>query len=307
MHMGVRGLIVLSETCDDIESTYRVFIAAKAANDDMDIAEFCDEYFRTLQDFSVEFFRSRVEKWVTEENVNLFNPSPLEVVTRRLCNLSIDLIEFHKWKDIAFYLIAKKAEFHILDDERHGNTCLLEVAVTSVAHAFDAQIIGTRFLEMLDASNVDLAEYLTFELQHHLEGLLAPKVGICIQQRPWYQSPDPRTIKLDIHEEKLFSLSWDWWLDPKEMGFIVCHEFRHFGRAEHFLYSDSRDHEGLFHWPFIYPDWAIDLNRQTNWKGMVLPTYLQQRYDHRWQKKKIKEAKIQGTYKKPKMPGTWID
>ena len=280
--------------------------AAKDDKDDEDIVKFCIEYFLTLQDCSVEVFRSRVEKWVTEENVNLFNPSPLEVVTRRLCNLSIDLIEFHKWKDIAFYLIAKKAEFHILDDERHGNTCLLEVAVTSVAHAFDAQITCTRFLEMLDASNVDLAEYLTFELQHHLEGLLAPEKPIFIKHELlWDESPDPRTIKLDIYEEKPFSLSWDWWLDPKETAFIVCHEFRHFGRAEHFLYSESGYPEGLFHWPFIYPDWAIDLNRLINEEG--IPKRFQQRFDHRWQKKKIKQAKIQGTYKKPKMPGTWID
>jgi len=271
--------------------------------DDKDIAEFCTGYFNTLQDCSVEFFRSRVENWVTEGNVNLFDPSPLEIVTRRLCNLSIDLIEINKWKDVASYLIAKKAKFCKLDEWDKG-TCLLEVAVTSVAHAFDAQIIGTRFLKMLDASNVDLAEYLTFELQHHLEGLLAPEKRFFIKHGLWDESPDPRTIKLDMYEEKPFSLSWDWWLDPKETAFIVCHEFRHFGRAEHFLYSESGYPGGLFYWPFIYPDWTIGL-RWIHEEG--IPKRLQQRFDHRWQKKKIKQAKIQGTYKKPKMPGTWID
>ena len=33
---------------------------------------------------------------------------------------------------------------------------------------------------------------------------------------------------------------------------------------------------------------------------------VQQRSDRRWNKKMIKQAKIQGTYKKPKMPGSWI-
>ncbi len=297
--------MVLEETRGEVESTYRAFIAANAANDDMDIAEFCDEYFCTLLDCSVEIFRSRVEKWVTEKNVNLFYPSPLEVVIRRLCNLSIDLTEFHKWKDIAFYLIAKGAELRMLDDESHANTCLLEVAVTSVAHAFDAQIIGTRFVEMLDASNVDLAEYLTFELQHHLKGLLAPEKQILTL---WGESPDPRTIKLDIYEEKPFSLSWDWWLDPKETGFIVCHEFRYFGRAEHFIHGDSRLPEGLIYWPFIYPNWTVGLDgRWADEEEMALLKRFQQRSNHRWQKKKIKQAKIQGIYKTSKMPGAWID
>jgi hypothetical protein len=287
---------------DEIESTYRLFAAA--ANDDMDLIDFCTGYFVTLQNLSVEDFRSRVEKWVTEDNVNLFNPSPLEIVTRRLCDLSIDPIELHKWKDIAFYLIAKEAKFHELWNPK---SCLLEIAVTSVAHPFDAQTIGTRFLEMLDASNVDLTEYLTFERQHHPEGLLAPKIPIFIRQRPWREPPDPRAIKLYIHEDQPFLLSWDWWVDPKEKAFIVSHEFRHFGRAEHSLYGDYRLPGGLSYWPFIYPNWIFCLDQWANTKDKALLKRFQQRSDHRWQKKMIKQAKAQGTYKKPQMPGTWID
>jgi hypothetical protein len=277
-----------------------------AANDDRDLAKFCKRYFCVLQNLSVEDFRSRVEKWVTEKNVNLFTPSPLEVVTRRICNLSIDPIEFHKWKDIAFYLIAKKAKFHELNSEFEFNfhkTCLLEVAVTSVEHPFDAQTIGTRFLEMLDSSNVDLAEYLTFERQHHLEGLLAPETPILTYHAPLFKWPDPRAIKLYISEEQPFLLSWDWWVDPKEPAFIVLHEFRHFGQAEYPFYDE---YNPLVYWPFIYPKWTFGLNNWANKKHTTLLKRIQ-RSDHRWQKKMIKQAKIQGTYKKPKIPGTWID
>ena len=277
-----------------------------AANDDRDLVKFCRGYFCALQNLSVEDFRSRVENWVTEENVNLFTPSPLEVVTRRVCNLSIDPIEFHKWKDIAFYLIAKKAKFHDLNPMFNlgPKTCLLEVAVTSAANPFDAQTIGTRFLEMLDASNVDLAEYLTFERQHHLEGLLVPQIVILILPKSLFEVLDKRPIKLYIYEEQPFLLSWDWWVDPKEAAFIVLHEFRHFGQAEYHFYNDDNP---LVYWPFIYPKWTFGLNE---WAGEEYTTLLkrfQQRSDHRWQKKMIKQAKIQGTYKKPKIPGTWID
>jgi len=274
-----------------------------AANDDRDLVKFCRGYFCALQNLSVEDFRSRVENWVTEENVNLFTPSPLEVVTRRVCNLSIDPIEFHKWKDIASYLIAKKAKFHELYSQFEG-PCLLEVAVTSVAHPFDAQTIGTRVLEMLDASNVDLAEYLTFERQHHLEGLLVPETPIYIYNAPCFQIPDPRAIKLYIYEEQPFLLSWDWWVDPKEPAFIVLHEFRHFGQAEYSFYDE---YNPLVYWPFIYPKWTLWLKVWITEEDTTLLKRFQQRSDHRWQKKMIKQAKIQGTYKKPKIPGTWID
>jgi hypothetical protein len=297
-------LIVFQTTCDEIESTYRLFTAA---NDDRDLANFASRYFCTLENLSVEDFRSQVEKWVTEENVNLFTPSPLEVVTREICNLSTDLIEFHKWKDIAFYLIAKIAKPHELNSEFNlgaRKPCLLEVAVTSAAHPFDAQTIGPRFLEMLDASNVDLAEYLTFERHHHLEGLLAPETPILTYHSPFLKWLDPRTIKLYISEEQPFLLSWDWWVDPKEPAFIVLHEFRHFGQAEYPLYDE---YNPLVYWPFIYPKWTFGLNKWADEGETTLLKRLQQRSDHRWQKKIIKQAKIQGTYKRPKIPGTWID
>jgi hypothetical protein len=278
-----------------------------AANDDRDLADFCREYFCSLHNLSVEDFRSRVEKWVTEENVNLFIPSPLEVVTRRICNLSIDPIEFHKWKDIAFYLIAKKAKFHELNSQfklGFQKVCLLEIAVISAAHPFDAQAIGTRFLEMLDASNVDLAEYLTFERQHHPEGLLAPEIRIFINRGLSFKVPDRRAIKLYICEEQPFLLSWDWWVDPKETAFIVLHEFRHFGQAEYSFYNE---YDPRVYWPFIYPIWTFRLIRLPKDVRTMLSKRFQQRFDRRWQKKMIKQAKIQGTYKKPKIPGTWID
>jgi hypothetical protein len=54
-----------------------------------------------------------------------------------------------------------------------GNkTCLLAATIALAAHPFDSQILGKRLLEMLEASNVDVAEYLAFERQNYPEGLL---------------------------------------------------------------------------------------------------------------------------------------
>jgi hypothetical protein len=180
---------------------------------------------------------------------------------------------------------------------------LLEIAVASAVHPFDGQTVGTRFLEMLDASNVDLAEYLAFERQHHLDELLTPNI---LFLTPSLKLSDQRAIELYICEEQPFLLSWDWWVDPRGTAFIVLHEFRHFGQAE-FRYHN--EHNPLVYWPFIYPKWTFSLNEspRPSKKDARLLKRFQQRSDHRWQKKMIKQAKIQGTYKKPKILGTWID
>jgi len=284
--------------CDKIESTYRLLTDA---NDDRDLTSFCLDYFESLGHVSVESFGSRVEQWVTEENINLFQPSPLEVVTRRLCNLSINPIECHKLNDIASYLIAKGAKLHELVYWGE-KTCLLETAIASTSHLLDSQIVGKRLLEMLAASNVDVAEYLAFERQHHPKGLTNPHDYYGY----WPHYCDTRTVKLDINEEQPFSLSWDWWVDPKEEAFTVFHEFRHFGRAEKFFKGQPVPAEWSVYWPYIYPDWTWGLSGWPIEKEKALLERVQQRSDHRWNKKMIKQAKIQGTYKKPKMPGTWI-
>jgi hypothetical protein len=293
-------MLSIVSTCNDIESTYRLFTAA---NDDRDLANFCPNYFSGLGNLSIESFRSRIEMWVTDENVNLFQPTPLDIVTRRLCNLSINPTEYHKLNEIASYLIAKGAKFHKL--EYWGEqTCLLMAAISSTVHAFDSRILGKRFLEMLAASNVDVAEYLAFERQNHPQGLTTAQglYGI------WPYCCDPRAVKLDINEEQPFSLSWDWWADPEGPAFTVLQEFRNFGQVELFLDGGELvpDYGRLLYWPFIYPDWTWGISGWPIEKEKTLLERVQQRSDHRWNKKMIKQAKMQGTYKKPKMPGSWI-
>jgi hypothetical protein len=275
-----------------------------AADDDWDLANFCPEYFNSLEHLSVESFGSRVEQWVTEENVNLFQPSPLAILISRLCNLSIDPTEYHRLKEIASYLIAKGAKFHELQ-WCGGKACILTAAIALTSHPLDSQIVGKRLLEMLGASNVDVAEYLAFERQHHPEGLTTPPSFYS----SWLIIPDPRAVKLYINEEQPFSLSWDWWVDSKEPGFTVLQEFRQFGQAERIFYGQlphTWRTGWSAHWPYIYPDWTCGLSFWPYYDEKALLERVKQRSDRRWEKKMIKQAKIQGTYKKTKMPGTWI-
>lgn len=206
-------------------------------------------------------------------------------------------------KEIASYLIARGAQFHELEFSWE-KTCLLAATIPSAVHPFDSQIIGTRLLEMLEASNVNVAEYLALERQYHPEGLATPPRFY--GRWPYYS--DPRTVKLDINEEHPFSLSWDWWVDPKEPAFTVLQEFRHFGRAE-IIDGEPEPAEWSYYWPYIYPDWTRGLNFLSDDEEKAVLKRFQQRSDHRWKKKMINQAKMEGTYTKPKMPkmpGTWI-
>jgi hypothetical protein len=267
----------------------------------MDLVDFSKGYFHRFHECSVEDLHSRVEKWVTEENVNLFEPTPLEVVTLRLCDLSIDPDELRKLMDVASYLTAKKAKFRDIRSTMGRQVCLIEAALILGENVFDAQIIGSRLLEMLDASHVDLAEYLAAERQHHLEGSLAPDIAMLKRKA--------EAIELRICEQQPFSLSWDWWVDPKGLAFEALHEFRHFGLGQHDLWGNYWRPEEMMNWPFIYPGRTAPIQKLPGryvGKAEAVLQHFQQRSDHRWRKKMIKQARINGTYKKSKMPGAWI-
>jgi hypothetical protein len=95
-------------------------------------------------------------------------------------------------------------------------------------------------------------------------------------------------------------------VDPKEEAFTVLQEFRHFGRAEFINNGQPKAAEWSYYWPFFYPNWTRGLIAYPFTEEEALLKRSQQRSDHRWEKKMIKQAKIQGTYNKPKMPGSWI-
>ncbi|CZR58008.1 uncharacterized protein PAC_07898 [Phialocephala subalpina] len=313
------GLIFLADVFSTtIESTYRLFVAA---DQDMDFTDFCYSYFFSLgTDIQAAEFRTQVHQWVTEKNVNLFVPGPLIVVARRISALDIDQVEVLKWQEIARYLISKKAALHGICPRWYaemsrdvGMPSLIDFAMSIAKRPFDAEmidpfdseVIGARLLDMLRAARVDLAEYLAIERRDHLEELQGSEI-------PFLKAVDLRRRVLNISHEEPFSLSWDWWIDPEGNAFEVLHEFKHFEPDEHDIRMDYVCREEQHNWPYIYPRWVHRLEMleggwPTQERETAFAKLFKRRFERRWQNKMTKLAKMQGTYKKPRMPGTWID
>ncbi|KAE8452504.1 hypothetical protein EG329_000407 [Mollisiaceae sp. DMI_Dod_QoI] len=287
---------------DRIEHTYKLCVIV---NPDMDLADFCSHYFYLIGRLSIQYFRSKVHYWVTEENINLFEPSPLAVVIKRMCDLSIDQEEFHKWKEIGSYLVAKKADIHKVSYWQGHRKSLIEIAWFFIHHPFDSSTIGMRLLETLDAGNVELGEYLRVERQYYYRAKWLPGL-------PFVELVTPRLRVVHIADKEPFSLSWDWWIDPEGVASEVLHEFRHFGPVWHDIFDYKFEPtQVLRSWPFMYPFWSCCLQfKSLHYPGdyeRKIADRFKTRFERRWQKKMTKLAKIQGTYKKPKMPGMWID
>jgi hypothetical protein len=177
-------------------------------------------------------------------------------------------------------------------------------------HPFDAGTIGNRLLQMLEAANVDIAEYFACERLHHDEFLDAIITPFDYLYGYGFRHIDRRALKVRISKEGSYLMSWDWWIDPKEPAFLVSHEFRHFGEAENFRWNENRLPGWSFFWPFFYPHLTSCDEDYYCWGSKKIEESLkclQTRYDRRWQKKMIKEAKINGTDGMPKIPGTWIE
>ncbi len=131
---------------------------------------------------------------------------------------------------------------------------------------------------MLAACNVDVAEYLALERQHHPEGLATPNG--CYRICPY--NPHPRAVKLYIKEEQPFSLFWDSWVDPNEPAFTVLQEFRNFGKAEIIIFGDPKPVGWSVNWPFFDPDWTRGLNFWSYDEEKALLERFKQRSDRRW-------------------------
>lgn len=300
------GIVRHTEIRHEITSTYKLFTAV---NQEIMFSDFCYGYFGNIYQLPVEDFRSSVLEWVTEENVNLFDPHPLAIVTERLCACSFDLdnkedmVDIQGWMNIGSHLISLKATIQGIKSGYGKPHSLIEIAVNSTVHPSESQAVGVRLLDMLRASNVDLVGFLKAERRSHLEGSWLPNV-------PFVKTIDAGKRRLHISDTEPFSLSWDWWIDREGHAFEALNEFRHF---EQFTHSFSYDYYRgpLSNWPYIYPTWHFffmcsqHLHPNKYDKGVA--SLFQRRFERRWKKKITKQAKINGTWRKPKMPGTWID
>ena len=161
--------------------------------------------------------------------------------------------------------------------------------------------VSEAWLEALAMEGVDVREFLKVEMELHGENYTPPS--------QWDNIPQ-RFLVFDIGQKP--SVEWDWWIDPDGPASLVCHEFRHMACS----YTEGYLLPGYYTWehawPFINPEWAHHLGwwspdsaEHRLWRHMI--DLADSRAARRVAKREAKIARAEGTYRRKRMPGSWID
>jgi hypothetical protein len=236
-----------------------------------------------------------VHEWVSKENVNEYETSPLALAVLMLekCPTTIR----HDLKLIIQHLIFLGASLH---RGRWMGTTILDELMDPVGCPFDSTSVGTEWICILQESGVNVLEYLRIERRLHYDHAMS----LPIIRPSWFNNYYLR--HLVICEEPP-SISWDYYVDPKGKGFEVIQEFRHFGDGDKL---DLRANDKR--WPFIYTLWPWHTKqKELGARDQHIDARVQleeDRFEWRWQKKVRKLTRAQGIlYRTPKMPGAWVD
>jgi hypothetical protein len=247
----------------------------------------------------IEAFRELVDEFISEENINGFQYSPLLFsMEMTLGTLMTAHGPSDEWMEVTRHLIALGADIHGFKDD--GSTLFTSI-VELADHPFDSTYVGDVWLDTLRGVGVNDSEYLEAESMHDTEYWNAeseePLIFLC-----WEVS----------EEGDKCTISWDWSISPEVSVFDVLNEFKHFGPTQNSARKDYYDPENLHNWPYVYPDWKYCKDRDD--KGLdpplLTPKLLERtqiRFERRQQRKALKLARVQGLHRSRNMPGSWID
>ncbi len=204
---------------------------------------------------------------------------------RKIVRLSTDLHRVHE---------PQKRTSDLSPTERCPNLTLLDELFKCVYDPIEGAPIARAWLSILATEGHDVTRYLETEMNLHAD-------HECIQPARW--------TNLD---RKLFfcfaepSVEWDWWINPEAPASLLCNEFRHMICR----YETRRYWEwGWEHsWPFLIPEWSARCGRSSyrpdrNKKWQKMNELARSRAARRVEKKGIKSARVEGTYRPTRMPG----
>jgi len=281
-----------------LKDTYILF---SSRLEDIDKTAFCSDLFSSLSfEPTVKIFNDIVHEWVSKENINKYEVSPILMAIRMLWKSESTLSDH--WQEAIQRLIALGQDLQ--KSSLNGGT-LLDDIMGIVDRPFDSLYLGDAWLDILRRCDVDVAEYLRNERVHH--------------------SIDSRTSPLLSHRrfdherylvisEEIPRVSWEWFIDPEGKAFDVLEEFKNFGPATHNIFSDYRCPERTENWPFIYPGWQhcakkvawVEDEYEYNKQRRTFKLF-EDRFERHRYKKATKLTRVRGIHKGPKMPGAWID
>ncbi len=176
----------------------------------------------------------------------------------------------------------------------------------------ESRVVGDEWLEILSSTGVDVHDYLQMEMRRH--PMKPPRIR---HQFPYVD--DRRRLIFSL--EGTPTVYWEWWIDPREPGSLVCSEF---------IYLCRNDGDSLSYTPnngpFIRPYWksceiCVSNDREAsflkdgrnNIERAKIVKQVEARFERRMQKRAIKQRKAMGlesrreTYRGPRVPGAWIE
>jgi hypothetical protein len=289
-------------------------------------------------EYRIDEFEYIIEDWVTWDNINLFEDSPLLCAVRSMKRDEYDLnwqyyldrkngpdrqycldrgypldgvyplnrqhhlewLDYQdRWKMAIGKLIKLGADIHQQVDTTRPR--LLYELLAIARHPFDSQNLFDLWMQILWFSDIDIARYLTTEWNfYHKESHFIED----LENRP-------RHIIFDISGRP--RVYWDWWIDPRSPAYEVLQEFRNFGPAVHdisqnsFHCTEGHDENAPF---FYYQLYEKFVSKDATIYYVEKPEHLaaQRRFEKRMHKKAVKLAKAQGLCMKvPRLPGAWIE
>jgi hypothetical protein len=290
-------------TEDELRAVRMIYDLFSPHSDEFTRADLCEGLFKIgpLKP-RIEVFREMVDEFVTEQNINEFEHSPIVLsMEMMLGTLSKARGLSDEWMEIIRHLIALGADIHKSED--NGSTLTMRV-MDLADHPFDSIYVGDVWLDTLRGARVDDSEYLEVERIYHFERWKSQSEKPLIYQHFEFSE--------DANKSRF---SWDWSISPELSVFDVLNEFKHFGPTQHRAEDDYYEPEELHNWPYVYPDWKYweecDNAGFTPgilpWKTPKLLESTNIRFERRQRKKVFKLAKVQGLHRSSNMPGTWID
>jgi hypothetical protein len=269
-----------------------LFLSQKAKSD---LADVCPDLFSTEVSFaSIEELQYIVNEWVTMDNINDFQSSPMAIPLQSFVRAFYEKRATETWATIITKLIKMGASIH-----RCSSTCtLLDALFSGVDQPFESKVLGETWLSILRLAGIDVNSYIETEcrLRHRDSPLMLVDEYLGNRQL-FFSLQEPQSV------------SWDWWTDPEVTAFLVVEEFKYIANtALNTWHCDWSHGNWSYLWPYRMYHWQYC--DQYDWledERNSLEKIYQPRFERRRQKKAAKFARIQGFRKTTRIPGAWID
>lgn len=276
------------------------------------------DYWRWLLWFPPEAFEFVLDQELVEDHFKSFkNQELLSLLARPLQQFGATQSE--GWKRIIKRFVRMGINYH---DFSYRTSSPLDWLFLICVDPMKSRAVADAWLEILSSSGVDVRDYLQVEMRQH-----ARKPPLLRRGYPYVD--DRRRLVFSL--EGTPTVHWEWWVDPREPGSLVCSEFGDLGRLkgddQFFTPND---------WPYSRPYWLtcdqcvlrrhnfyFSVDGSNNVERAKVLKQAEDRFERRMQKRAAKQRKAMGVgvgvgsdsgrnsdrdkERGLRVPGAWID